>query len=449
MNTTKLRILINLSCAWIGLNSFGAFATPIQSPIDDCQALLTALRAEDLHPSSYYWEIDAIKSRDLSVQLSRVPSVEDKERFRQMRSRAVKPQLRAQIERERMEPALLDPGRYIERHFSPRTFDYLAKHQNQPIIIAPGDIEEVASYARGGGARHFHVLPKNSLTDFTLMVAEQENGPVIYVQVLPGRAAIFEALANLLHYQVNDHFIIGAERVSVLEPLHLASPKIAQILTQNGAADADAVFFGYSSNLEKVITGLGGQTIFKIDEVDLFARVIQIGDKKILSVPVTPYAFGDRAGELLRALDHALTKKRFVAAVGIAGTLDPKIDVDHYVVPDRFCRDQRDVRFDNLSLGVSLPAHRQLRAESVDSILQETRPWLDRVRADGSSIVEQEGLDLVLTAQALGYPLAAVYRISDRVGFGHEDFNTIEFSYQPDEKLTAWQRAIVNLFRTH
>jgi hypothetical protein len=278
-----------------------------------------------------------------------------------------------------------------------------------------------------------------------MIATDRENKKTVALQTLPGRSATLEAVANFLHYKLDGKFVISPARISVLEPLHSASGRLAEILKQAGAADVDAVFFGYSSNLEKVVTSMGGRRTVEMDKPDIFARVFEVGGKKILSIPVTPYAFGDRASEVLQGLEQALPKKRLVVAVGIAGTLKPEFEVDSYVIPRVMRHQDQTVAFKNLAMDVALPGHRNLQAESVDSILQETRSWYNRAISKGASLVEQEGYDLVTTAQKLGYPVAAVYRISDRVGMGVDDFNTIEFSYQPNERLTNWQKAMVDL----
>lgn len=151
--------------------------------------------------------------------------------------------------------------------------------------------------------------------------------------------------------------------------------------------------------------------------------VDQGGTSRSLLVTRNPY--GDLAHEMGRVLVDNGVENIFV--VGTAGGLDQDGKVGDIHAPGKVVgADGKEIPFDNKVL--SLVMHKDRLKElggrvkvnttltEVNSPLDETKAWVDRMKTDGYQLVEMELADLLRATQGSGTAVSGLYVISDMPG---------------------------------
>lgn len=358
----------------------------------------------------------------------------------------------------------LDISKYINRHLSADLMNEIVKNEKIKIDVVAASLQDASNFLRGEHFDQLEVLPTHWVTDFNIILAYNSQTKEIrfVINVLGGDSYAQEAVAQVLYYRIlsadgKKQISIRPDRIRVFREGQTPRDQFLETLKRDNL-DPDIVVFGSKSELEKVLLAEGHLSIGKCDSATLCYRYYEIKGKKILSVSVEPQLFGNRAGELVRAVQSQNYRKRAFIFLGTAGSLSTEIGFGSYVVPSWHRhseqRSTNQIQYENSALKVlktqDFPSRMLFKDHvgqvAVDSILFEDFGWIESQAREaspfGASIVEQEGFGVISAVAARNDKAYMVYRISD-LPLSGEDFASTHLRLSNDEIMQNTMKALL------
>jgi hypothetical protein len=374
------------------------------------------------------------------------------------------PQVLRNLQRLKFDEHTLNVEEYVNRHLSPELMETLIQNESIKIDVFAGTLENAYGHLKYQGFDLIEVLPARWVTDYVTLVAynHTKNEFRFLINTLNGVSYPKEAVAQILYYRAKGvkkgkPSAINPSRLSVFRDGRSPSQIFNEILLKE-KIDPDVVVFGYKSSLEKIAREAGIDFKENCQSRELCYSVFKFREKTVMAVNIEPHLFGDRSGELVKAVQKLSLRKRSFIFVGTAGSLDKKIPFNSYIVPTWRRQSDQDSQFQipNNNLAVDVlnsddPRRRLYKGRigqiAVESILFEDKKWTEthakEFNPHGASIVEQEGFDFFNAVEARQDHAFAVYRISDAPLEG-QDFASIQQHLKSDDVLHDTQVQLLN-----
>lgn len=402
--------------------------------------------------------ISSKRSKILSDQLTRdisaIPVFQDK---------WIVPLVKKNLQRTSNHSHTLNLNDYINRHLSKELIDPILNDDKIKIDIISGSLKSAIAHLRSESFDRIEILPTYSATDYFLLLgySSKTNETRLVINTLNGQSYLQEAVAQLLYYSVRD----SAGKVKTIDPKRVRvfsdgnRPKdIFLNILKKEKLDPDIVVIGQKTEISRWIKKEGRELKEKCEGVNLCFLYFEINGKKILSVSIEPYLYGDRSGDFVSAVQSIDPKRRAFIFIGTAGSLSNSIPLGSYVAPSWHRHSDHDssvrIPYENHAIEVLNPSEfasvgvfkGQLGQVAVDSILYEDKGWM-KVHAkeennEGASIVEQEGFGIIEAIQSRNDLAYMVYRISDSPVNG-EDFSKKPETLQGGESLHSMQMNLI------
>ncbi|MBI3299519.1 MAG: hypothetical protein HYZ75_15250 [Elusimicrobia bacterium] len=361
---------------------------------------------------------------------------------------------------------------YIQRKFTPSLLAFLAAHPDVGVRIYAGSEQAGLSALAKDGFTERIALESTRWTNFSKVLArDPATGKTALALLAPAGRSYKRSLSAHFLYTYPDAppgWPLDPARIRVFDAGAPAAVDFAAVLAEEGL-DPDVVVIGNPEQLHGKVAELGAAggkpwigRVGGFRRPELAGTVYAVGERRVLSVKIDPYLYGDRAGELVRAAAARSTKPRTIIFTGTAGSLGGEVGLRDVVVPGSFARTDGTVgRLVSGARNLALDLFRRLGLDrlsgvhldtphgSVDSILFEDAAWL-RSHGDGPSpleTVEVEAADVAEAAAATGSRFYLFLRVSDVLDSPQADYAKTDLAPRPRGAAVDRGEAMLEMIR--
>ncbi|MEL6179798.1 MAG: hypothetical protein AAFS10_12640, partial [Myxococcota bacterium] len=237
--------------------------------------------------------------------------------------------------RAQQEGSTIDANRYVERHFTPATMEYIASRPDMPIYVYEGNVQSAMADLESRGFNQVQRLSDNANTDFHKYTAiNPETGQEAFV--------IVGASGDAYQREIAAHFLYHDPPIPARRIIHMrveggqAARQEFITTLERIDVDPDVIIMGNVEELRGKLADRNIEPAREINASNLYGFIYEIDGKTVMSLKVEPYLYADRAGQFVEAVNELNSRDRAIIFTGTAGGLSDNMQINDMVAPSTF-----------------------------------------------------------------------------------------------------------------